>query len=325
MAFPQLCPKPFDGSNTQDIDYFLSKFEKYASFCQWNDRKRSRALQSMMSDNAARWLQRQEVDEDTPYDAVITLLRERYSITEAQRFQLRTELSAIAQKDQETVDEFADRTEQMCNQLNLDDASKIHHFVTGLQPSVRHHVMRTQPTTMETAINAARAEEGVQRSKSSDKTEASLTMLVKRLVSQLEATSLSSDTPVIRPITSAKEKCQLCQGSDHTAPSCRSHTVCQLCASPQHLAPQCPSMCIPQQYQQRPPARRQNIDIQQVQCFHCSQYGHFRRDCPQRSYGPRPSRSDTRYQYSHQQYGAQTPQSTPNTQHQGNPHGPTRQ
>ncbi len=84
MAFPQLCPKPFDGSITQDIDYFLSKFEKYASFCQWNDRKKSQALQSMMSDNsAACWLQRQEVDEDTPYDAVITLLRERYSITEA--------------------------------------------------------------------------------------------------------------------------------------------------------------------------------------------------------------------------------------------------
>ena len=144
----------------------------------------------MLTDNTAHWLQRQEtVTEDTPYDDLVKLLQEKYSISKAQRFQMHSEPAAISQKAKETEDEFPNHIEQFCNQLNLDDASKIHYFVNGLQPSLRNHVMLTQPTTMETAINAARAEEGVlalQRSKSSDKDdEASLTTLVKRLVSQL--------------------------------------------------------------------------------------------------------------------------------------------
>jgi hypothetical protein len=83
MAYQNLCPKPIDGTHAQTIDDFGHAFECYSNFANWNDRKKANALKSMLVDNAARWLQRQEIEDDIAYENLVQLLKDKYSLTPA--------------------------------------------------------------------------------------------------------------------------------------------------------------------------------------------------------------------------------------------------
>ncbi len=87
----------------------------------------------------------------------------RYGLTPTQRFQLRTELATIhvTQGQNDTVDNFAERVEQLCNKLDMDDEEvTTHRFIQGLRTNIKQHVIRSTPKTMSEAVSAAKAEEG---------------------------------------------------------------------------------------------------------------------------------------------------------------------
>lgn len=266
MANHHLRPKPFDGSKEQNVEDFLHSFECYSNFADWNERKKTRALMSMLVDNAARWLQRQELPDDIAYADLVQMIRDKYNLTPAQRFHLRNELSSIKQHQDEPVDEYAERIEQLCNKIRLDDPDiQTHHFVTGLKPNIRQHVIRVQPDDMEAALNAARAEEGAQSIvHDTNKTPTKSSNLDIDLLVQRLATALRPQSSACSDVAAVKE---------FHPPD---NVVCQLCGIPRHTAPQCPSLHVHQRYQEyRPPC-----DRRQIQCYNCNEFGHYRRECP---------------------------------------------
>ena len=68
MANASLRPKPFDGSSTYDVNEFIEAFQRYAVFADWNDQRKARTLKTMLVDNAAKWLTRQDYKESIEYD-----------------------------------------------------------------------------------------------------------------------------------------------------------------------------------------------------------------------------------------------------------------
>lgn len=269
MASTLLCPKQFDGSSRQDVNDFLHTFACYADFANWENRKKLKALKGMLVGNAGRWLQRQNL-EGVTYDQLVELLKDKYKISPAHQFQLKTELSAISQGSDETVDHFVERIQHLCDRLNLEADTQVHHFVNGLKPMLKAHVLRNQPLTLEAAASAARAEEAAR----------ALTAIPQQPRSHVDQVQVSSVMDVIKQLNavSAKVTCQLCHQEGHTAPSCTSPSksmsmMCQLCSSPQHMAPQCPS-----RYQTAPRPRRPRHEIQ---CYNCHEFGHYRRECQQ--------------------------------------------
>ena len=243
MANSQLRPYPYDGST--DVNEFLESFARYAEFADWNDRKKASALKTMLRDNASRWLSRQNFHDDIAYDDLVQHIRQKYQLTQSQIFQLHSELASTKQQPQETVDSYAERIEQLCNRLNIEDPAKTHHFVNGLRDMYKAHVLRTAPADFEDARTAARAEEGAQAltnkcttGNKSDKVKAESDDEVNTLVVKLAA--------ALKGVTAGSVKqpqyitCQSCNQLGHTAPSCpnpRYQNACQLCGSMYHLAP----------------------------------------------------------------------------------------
>ena len=248
MANSQLRPYPYDGST--DVNEFLESFARYAEFADWDDRKKASALKTMLKDNASRWLSRQNFHDAIAYDDLVQHIRQKYQLTQSQIFQLHSELASTKQQPQDTVDTYAERIEQLCNRLDIEDPAKTHHFVNGLKDIYKAHVLRTEPADFEDARTAARAEEGAQAltnkctaGNKSDKIKAESDDEANNLVVKLGA--------ALNAVTAGSEKkpqsvtCQSCNQLGHTAPSCpnpRYQNACQLCGSMYHLAPQCPSL-----------------------------------------------------------------------------------
>ena len=200
----------------------------------------------MITGNASKWVQRQVIDNDeedgeVDYDNLVELLKQKYQVTQSRVFQLRTELTNIRQNEIETVDEYADRVERLCSLINLEDIpSRTHHFVNGLQPDIRRHVLRMQPVDMETALNAARTEEGAQGLMLNSSN--TLDQVVAKVIEKL---SIAVDTKAPKVDTFAGSKsriqninCQMCQRTGHEAQECpnisaTSRAVCQLTSATQ--------------------------------------------------------------------------------------------
>ena len=286
MANSQLRPYPYDGST--DVNEFLESFARYAEFADWNDRKKASALKTMLKDNASRWLSRQNFHDAIAYDDLVQHIRQKYQLTQSQIFQLHCELASTKQQPQDTVDTYAERIEQLCNRLDIEDPAKTHHFVNGLKDIYKAHVLRTEPADFEDARTAARAEEGAQAltnkctaGNKSDKIKAESDDEANNLVVKLAA--------ALNAVTAGSEKkpqsvtCQSCNQLGHTAPSCpnpRYQNACQLCGSMYHLAPQCPSLVTPQQSYQYQQQRQSRGNRRHKRCYSCGEIGHFQNTCP---------------------------------------------
>ena len=159
-------PPSFDTDS--DAEEWLRSFERYSEFAEWNPRRKYRAFRNMLTGNAARWLENvviepnadaDDIDVDM-YDQLNDQFLVKFSISPTRISQLRLELNGILKKPTETVDHYLQRVERLCYKLGVeDDNSQVIHFIQGLPPAIKSHVMKMSPTTLEQAENAARAEE----------------------------------------------------------------------------------------------------------------------------------------------------------------------
>lgn len=280
-----LRPQPFDGSKSQDVNDFIDAFERYAAFADWNDRKKARGLKTMLKDNAAKWLSRQNLADEVDYADLRQAIIDKYQLSQTQLFQMRTELTQISQKQGEAIDDFAERVEQLCNRLQVEDIDKTHHFIQGLQDSIKQHVLRMQPEDFDQARDAARAEEGASGLQVNDcGANVDIDLLAAALAKKLGG-------PLETAVAVKGVKSSNGGQPNQVPPPPVAPVVCQLCGQPRHIAPQCPSLhAYPQppffhaypQLQpqlQQPRQRRQPRDRSTVQCFACGQFGHYRNEC----------------------------------------------
>ena len=297
MANASLRPKPFDGSPTQDINEFLEAFERYSQFADWTPIKKARGLKTMLTEKASKWLTRQAFDEDIGYDDLADSLRQKYQITVAQQFQIRSELSTIKQKNSESVAEYAERVEQLANKVDVIDPERTHIFLQGLKGTIKLHAIRVQPANFQDAVEAALAEEGAQslsKSPTDSHDVVDIDLLADKLAKKLGLNpEVTANVKKVSANPPPVPRCQMCQVEGHEAPQCPKFfsptrmppgTVCQFCRSPSHIAPQCSSWG-PPQTQYRPP-RRPRRDRSQIQCFNCGNWGHYQNECQAASSKP---------------------------------------
>ena len=192
---------PAFGGGDQDVEEWLNQFERHCEFVDWKGSKKHKALKNLITGNAARWLQLQCEDETDTYDKLAAKLKDKYKLSQSKLFQLRMELSCITQEHGETVDHFFERLQTMAHRTELQDENQImQYFIQGIRPGLRRHVLRIQPNDLDEAVEAARAEEGVE---------------------------------VMVP-----ERGQVCTASGRDEKN-QQQTVCQLCDTPGHTARLC--------------------------------------------------------------------------------------
>ena len=145
-------------------------------------------------------MSRQNFQDDIIYNDLVDQIRLKYQLTQSQIFQLHSELASTKQQPHETVDNYAERIEQLCNRLNTEDPVKTHHFVQGLQDLYKAHVLRTEPVEFDDARTHdtrthARAEEGAQSlmATRTDKPSDEVSKLAVKLAAALKAATVAPE------------------------------------------------------------------------------------------------------------------------------------
>ena len=295
-------PWVYEGSG--DPDGWVNAFERYTDFTEWGPRKKVAAFKTMLQGRAAHWLRevgpRPDPEEDE-YEYLKTKLLDKFRLSNASRFQLRTELMVMKQNYHEPVESYLEKIETKWAILDLNEQNKVDFFIQGLSGPIQAHVLRTQPTTLDEAVNAAKAEEAAQGV--SLPAQINMNDLVDKLAEKLKSTA------AVKAVTTNKSprSCQLCSSEGHGATECpkfsfepRTPPVMPYPYAPQMLpsasqqgtmpyppppwhygqSPLPPTANQPRYGTPHPPPQYRNRNMDHVQCYACGQYGHFQRSCP---------------------------------------------
>jgi len=157
-------PPIFRGDGVDDVDQFLSSFDRYANFFSWPAEKRMRALPLSLANigHANIWFNSLDDGAYESYDDLTALLRNQFD-SSADKWLLRQELTQRKQGATETVADFSADVRRQCQRLRLAKTEWLHILIQGLRPDIRSHIVLQQPDSFEQAERMAKLKEAVSK------------------------------------------------------------------------------------------------------------------------------------------------------------------
>lgn len=155
MSFPS-----FKGDSSEDLEDFLTRFERAATFYAWADEKKARALPMFLKGDASHWFTSLPSAKKITYDNILDALREHYD-SAANQWILLQQLGDRKQKPTESVHDYSAYIRRQCQRLKISRDNWLHYFVQGLRSDLKNHVVLQSPPDFETAVHIARLKEAV--------------------------------------------------------------------------------------------------------------------------------------------------------------------
>ena len=274
--------KPHKYRSGDDICMFLERFEQYVTVNNIRESNLDMLLLALVDeDKMYRRLKglRLSVDQRSNVKRLIEAVKEAlYPMTEARI--MRSKLSRVSQKEDETVEDFAHRIENLAEKayadLQLRGEASLSRLLEGSKSvAVRRKLMESDVETFENARRIAIKEERIE--------EAILTKKESPSLIDLDIPIFTvGETDHITQPKEAKVKFNVCTSCDkvgHEARDCWKEVICQLCNVKGHVA----SIC-----------RTKGPKLGK-ECTGCNGWGHEYKDCPTvRKYnGPINNRGST--------------------------------
>ena len=110
-----LHPKPFSGRATDDLLSFLSHFERFSTFCGWDDEQRLRAMPLYLQGNASSWYSSLP-EMFKSYQDLVKALKDQFS-NPASVWLWRQQLAARKQAETEPLADYASDIRRLCKTL----------------------------------------------------------------------------------------------------------------------------------------------------------------------------------------------------------------
>ena len=300
-------PKTFSGALNEDINEWLSKFERFAKFYSWGAAKKLGAMVLLFEGPALSWFQTLSQDVASSYNELVDALKVRFGATNID-FILRQELYARRQGQSEPLTSYTEDIIKRCQRLGLNDTDLMNIFVNGLAPELKSHVVLNQPKTFSEAENLARLRDAVYKSSGpsllATPSPSNQDQRIKELEGQvnlllsLATTSKSSNQPNLHAISSESipKIGQPFQSSvDKSDQSAANQNMQQFTseiiaalqdvAKNQNNAPKGRPRSFNQNYG-APRGRNLRTTDGQPICNYCHRVGHVARYCQQRNNGP---------------------------------------
>ncbi len=156
-------PRPFSGLQSEDVNEWLSKFERFAKFYNWSNARKLGALGLLFEGAAQAWFQTLPDETINNYSTLVEQVKARFGAQNI-NFILRQELYSRKQNPQESLSSYTEDVIKRCQRLGLQDQDLMNIFINGLSSELKSHVVLNQPQTFSEAENLARLREAVSKS-----------------------------------------------------------------------------------------------------------------------------------------------------------------
>lgn len=150
----------FHGNTSESVHDFVAQFERVADYKSLSDKQKLQVVQIILEGHARVWRNTLPGENLQDYKTFIALLKQKFS-SPADRWLLRQELTARKQGAKESVTLFADDIKTRCQNLGIAKTEWVFHFINGLKPQIRRHVILAAPEDFEAAERAARVHESL--------------------------------------------------------------------------------------------------------------------------------------------------------------------
>ena len=145
-------PFTFSGS-TDDVKDFFERFNECCHFNNWRANETTRALPLYLKGDAKVFYRTLEQEVKDDMQQLEERFIEKFDTPES-RWQLRTELFSLRQSDD--LDAYISKLTSITQKLNTDDQTKLDLFIQGLKPSLKKHILMSQPRDFEAAVRTAK-------------------------------------------------------------------------------------------------------------------------------------------------------------------------
>ena len=165
-------PKTFDGTNKQDAERWLRRFRHYIEFRQMDDSTAIQLFRLLLTEIAADWLEALPAADRQSLTTLCTAFSNRFIHSDILKWKQMSEAFTRQQGPSECVDTFIADIQNLARRVPVTDEHMIRYaLIKGLKPSIRHHVLQAQVTTLEDTIRAARVAEAAASAGPADNTD----------------------------------------------------------------------------------------------------------------------------------------------------------
>ncbi|EDO38847.1 predicted protein [Nematostella vectensis] len=153
-------PPTFSGDGIEDVNDFITRFQRMTEFYRWDDEIKLRALPLYHTGNASVWFNSHPRAALNTWDAVLTLLKNHFDSGTSQ-WLLRQQLDQRVQGKFEPLAQYTADIRCLCQRLKLPKSEWLHQFVRGLRGPLKEYVVLQSPADFETAETQARLRDAV--------------------------------------------------------------------------------------------------------------------------------------------------------------------
>ena len=154
---------PFCGGPNENVNEWLTKFERLSKFYNWSNAKKLGALPLLFGGTALAWFQTLPDETINDYATLIDELKTRFGAQNLE-FIFRQELYARRQGQNEPLSMYTEDVIRKCQRLSLSDNDMMNVFINGLNNEIKTHVILNQPKSFAEAENLARLRHAVANS-----------------------------------------------------------------------------------------------------------------------------------------------------------------
>ena len=153
-------PKPYTG--TGDASLWLATIRRHCQAMSYSDFQSASLLQSLLEESALTWLYTLPTDQANDFQRLCDAFEARFGPHISSRWTRIDKFLQLRQLVGESVLTFLQRVQHEGAQLHKSDSDILDVFVKGLSSKVKAHVILQQPTSIASALEAARVAESAQ-------------------------------------------------------------------------------------------------------------------------------------------------------------------
>ena len=158
-----LAPPPFKGTEKENAEEWMSRFEKYATYRGLNEHAKFNFLAVLLRDGASDWLDTLEDTVKGNWNQLKTAFQSRFQESDLLRWQRARDTWAMEQAAGQSVDSYVTAMRKLAKNLNIQGEQLRFAIQRGLRPALLPHVIQAQPDSVDSLIEAARVAEAAMK------------------------------------------------------------------------------------------------------------------------------------------------------------------